>query len=146
MDALQWLQNSLSELKNENYERLVSAYTEEDSDVIQDYRSLLATASNLRLYETMLTFICDSLSATSTVTRGKALKSAQEVILVHPDILDSPQFLERLEVLLMDGSASVRETVIDLVSKNINRPNVSKRFLDRIIERLMVFLIFREIL
>ncbi|KAH3668391.1 hypothetical protein OGAPHI_002145 [Ogataea philodendri] len=84
-----------------------------------DYRAVLASQNLFSHYDGFLNLIVNSLDHPKTKSRNRAIKNLSLLISCEPSLVTLPKIKQSLAVRLVEQYASVRDSIIELLSNNI---------------------------
>ncbi len=109
--------------------------------------SLLAYSNLYNLRDILLGKLVSCVSSDVVAIRTKSLKSIQEILIMKPEILHSPNVYSAISARLSDPSPSVRDAAVDLLSKVLVKGDEEslEKYYRILSERILVYFICYKI-
>ena len=120
--------------RNENYS------IENDPSMTQLYSQICTQGIIFKSFDQLFQRLVLNLDYSNIAIKNKSLKSIQEIISLNEEMLLSDALIAHLKQMMMDHSASVRESVIEFLGRFIVKEKFTSLFYPIIAERILVFI------
>lgn len=109
------------------------------SQVEEKYLLLFRHSTVPKSFESIFPRLCNALDFPVVSLRSKAIKAIQEVVAQDPTLLGDVALQNKIEDMLTDGSACMREAAIDFTSKFLFKSDhLLNKFYPIISQRILV--------